>query len=152
MALMIVVTIAIKRYQKKLWINYLKHWVEDKMICPFCNKPAEWVENKEVYGRNYGKSFMIWLCKPCDAYVGCHENTKKPLGVMANRETREWRVKAHEAFDPIWKEKVMTRQGGYKWLRERLGRRIHIGESDIETCRAIIELCKLEPHSGEVKE
>ena len=59
------------------------------MQCNYCGREAEWVENKEIYGRNYGKSYMAWLCRPCDAYVGCHQNTKKPLGRMSNKEERE---------------------------------------------------------------
>ena len=109
------------------------------MICPYCGKEAEWVENKAVYGRNFGKSYMIWLCKPCDAYVGCHNNTKIPLGTMANVELRNWRINAHAVFDPIWKQGFMTRGEVYEMLEKQFGRRIHIGESDIETCKEIIE-------------
>lgn len=112
------------------------------MICPFCLNPAKWVENKEVYGRNYGKSIMMWLCKPCDAYVGCHNNTKKPLGTMANKETRKWRKKAHATFDPLWKSGKTTREKAYKFLKIQFGREVHIGESDIETCKRIIALTK----------
>lgn len=108
------------------------------MICQYCHNQAEWVENKEVYGRNYGRSIMIWLCKPCDAYVGCHNNTRKPLGVLANRELREWRKKAHAKFDPLWKNGKMNRDKAYGVLRKEFGRDIHIGESDIETCKHII--------------
>jgi hypothetical protein len=28
------------------------------MKCPYCGKKAEWVENKEIYGKNYGNH--IW--------------------------------------------------------------------------------------------
>lgn len=59
------------------------------MKCNYCSEDAEWVENKEVYGKNYGKSYMIFLCRKCDAYVGCHQNTKNPLGRMSNKEERE---------------------------------------------------------------
>ena len=61
------------------------------MKCNHCNKEAEWIENKIVYGRNYGKSYMIWFCHNCDAYVGCHNNTERSLGIMANKELRELR-------------------------------------------------------------
>ena len=108
------------------------------MNCPYCHKPAEWVENKEVYGRNYGKSVMIWLCRPCWAYVGCHENTKRPKGSMANKEMRDWRVKAHAKFDPLWKTGTMHRAKAYSLLKNRFGKDIHIGESDVETCKSII--------------
>lgn len=115
------------------------------MDCPYCNKPAPWVENKEKYGRNYGKSYMCYWCKDCDAYVGCHENTKRPLGTMANKELREWRIKAHGAIDWLWKSKRMKRHNMYKLLKEKMGRDIHIGESDIETCKEIIK--KFSPHN-----
>ena len=52
------------------------------MICPYCNKEAKWCENKVIYGKNYGKSYMCYYCKDCDAYVGCHNNTKFPNGIF----------------------------------------------------------------------
>lgn len=108
------------------------------VACPFCGNPAKWVENKEIYGRNYGKSYMCWLCKPCDAYVGCHQNSKKPLGTMANRETREWRKKAHAIFDPLWKSGKMGRREAYEFISKKLGREVHIAWSNVEQCKEII--------------
>lgn len=113
------------------------------MICPYCKKQAIWCENKAIYGKNYGKSYMCWLCKDCNAYVGCHNNTKKPLGTMTNAELREWRVEAHKAFDKLWKGEghyAKKRKKAYQLLKEKFGREIHIGESDIETCKEIINL------------
>jgi len=112
------------------------------MKCPFCGKEALWTENKAIYGRNYGKSYMAYLCSPCDAYVGCHENTKRPLGTMANRELREWRRKAHAAIDPLWKSGKLKRGHVYAKLKDLLGTEIHVGESDAEMCRKIIEAVK----------
>ena len=107
------------------------------MNCPYCRKEAEWVENKAIYGRNYGKSYMTYFCKTCDAYVGCHQNTRRPLGTMANKELREWRVKAHTNIDAYWKEKGMPRAEVYRLLKEKLGRKIHVGESDLETAKIL---------------
>ena len=109
-----------------------------QVICPKCNKEAPWVENKERYGQNFGKSFMCYFCKPCGTYVGCHENTRRPLGTMADKETRVWRRKAHTVIDPLWKSGKMTRKEVYKMLKEKFGRVIHIGESDINNCKEII--------------
>lgn len=124
-----------------------------EIICPYCGNKAEWVENKEIYGRNYGKSYMMYLCKPCDAYVGCHNNTRTPLGVMANKELREWRKKVHALIDPIWKTGKLHRAQVYARLSNALGYQYHTGESDIETCKKIIDLVpKLEnpnPTKGE---
>jgi len=120
------------------------------MICPYCNREAEWVENKEIYGKNYGKSIMMWLCRSCDAHVGCHNNTKRPLGTMADYITRHWRKRAHENFDPLWKG-VWVRNSTAKLNRERVynsisnqfGFRVHIGEADEEMCKKIISWCQI---------
>ena len=112
------------------------------MKCPYCNNEAQWTENKEIYGKNYGRSYMVYLCKPCDAYVGCHNNTRKPLGTMANKETRLWRNKAHVVFDPMWKMGVLSRDEAYKRLSKKMGKETHIAESDVETCKKIVEICQ----------
>lgn len=111
------------------------------MICPYCKQKAKWCENKEIYGKNYGNSYMCYYCKPCDAYVGCHNNTKKPLGTMANRELREWRKKTHAIIDPLWLKKPNrkdARRRLYLKLYKYFGKETHVGESDIEQCKAII--------------
>lgn len=111
---------------------------ETNIKCPYCHKQAKWCENKEVYGKNYGRSYMIWLCKDCNAYVGCHKNSKNPLGTMANSELRKWRIKTHSVIDPLWKSGEVKRYEVYKMLKETFGKEIHIGESDIDTCKDII--------------
>lgn len=109
------------------------------MICPYCNKQAEWVENKEIYGRNYGESYMAYFCRLCNAYVGCHNNTRRPLGTMANSETREWRRRAHDVFDRIWKgRKKKFRDVTYKAISREFGFDVHIGNSDTDMCKKII--------------
>lgn len=110
------------------------------MNCPFCNKEAVWCENKAIYGKNYGKSYMCYWCKTCDAYVGCHNNTKKPLGTMANRELREWRKKVHAVIDPYWKLGNMKRGQVYAELKKIFGHAVHVGESDIEMCKKLVEV------------
>ena len=110
------------------------------MICPICNKPAPWVENKEIYGRNYGKSYMCYYCKDCDTYVGCHNNTKTPLGTMATRELREYRKKVHAKIDPLWKTGKCSRGHLYSFITKMLGHQYHTGESNIETCKTILEM------------
>lgn len=107
------------------------------MICPYCKKDAPWVDNAEVYGRRYGKSYMCYYCRDCDAYVGCHNNTQRPLGTMANKELRELRKAAHVHIDPLYKSGRMKRGTLYKRLQDYLGREIHIGEADEATCRQI---------------
>ncbi len=108
------------------------------MICPKCEQEAPWVENKEKYGQNYGKSFMCYFCKPCDMYVGCHNNTKEPLGTMADSDTMKWRQQTHRALDIFWQNRGMKREEVYKKLKDWFGEEIHIGSSNIQKCRNII--------------
>lgn len=109
------------------------------MICPFCNEPAKWVPNEEIYGKRYGKSYMMWWCKKDDAYVGCHQNTQRPLGTMTNKEMRTWRRRAHAMLDPLWKGGQYDRREVYARISRHFGHTVHVGESGVEECKAIIE-------------
>jgi hypothetical protein len=118
--------------------------------CSICGSEAEWVENKKVYGTNYGDSYMIWLCtnKECRAYVGCHQNTKRPKGTFADRETRKARMLAHQAIDPIWKSGTLPRGEVYRRLKEEFGREIHIGGATKEECSQIVKTAqKITPNN-----
>lgn len=124
--------------------------------CQYCNQPAKLVSSREVYRKDYGP---IWLCRPCGAWVGCHDGTEKPLGRLANAELRAWKIKAHAAFDPLWKKKLdsmrvrvrldypkhLARNAGYAWLADQLGiprKRCHIGMFDVELCKKTVQLCQ----------
>jgi hypothetical protein len=61
---------------------------------------------------------------------------------MANKETREWRIKAHDAFDPIWQNKPISRLRAYEGLNNHFGFPVHIGSCDIKMCKKIIKFCK----------
>lgn len=123
-------------------------------ICPYCNNPAELKSSLAVYGTDYDGS-MVWECSPCDARVGAHTNspTHKPKGSLANEELRQWRIKAHAAFDPLCeqhqratkKTKRASTQTGYYWLSQRLGipvQSCHIGMFDIDACKRAVDVCK----------
>lgn len=118
-----------------------------EVICPYCGKRAEFVDSAEVYhGRSYG---MIYLCRPCDAYVGCHGNGKgdSPKGRLANAELRRWKIAAHNAFDPLWRFGPFRgrRNIAYAWLAEQMGlpkEKTHIGMFDVAECQQVIQICK----------
>lgn len=118
-----------------------------EVICPYCGKRAEFVDSAEVYhGRSYG---MIYLCRPCDAYVGCHGNGKgdSPKGRLANAELRRWKIAAHDAFDSLWKYGPFKRRrnAAYAWLAEQMGlpkEETHIGMFDVAQCQQVIQICK----------
>lgn len=112
---------------------------EIKVICPSCKKEAQWVDNKEVYGKRYGKSYMCYWCKDCDYYVGCHNNTKKPLGEMAGKELRQMRMHTHGLIDPLWQSGQYARAQVYARLSRELGWHVHVGGSTMEQCKNIQE-------------
>ena len=109
--------------------------------CPYCGQPAKLVDSALVYGgRSYG---MIWDCRPCDAYVGTHKNSKDnaPLGRLANKELREWKKRAHAVFDHLWKSGQMTRPQAYKHLQKIMGMsagEAHIGMFDVTGCKRLV--------------
>lgn len=111
-------------------------------ICPYCDQPAKLEDSAIVYGgRSYG---LIWDCRPCDAYVGVHKNTKDniPLGRLANAELREWKKRAHAAFDPAWKSGLLSRKEAYARLQTMLGMtasEAHIGKFDVADCKRVVE-------------
>ena len=128
------------------------------VLCPYCGNEAVLTDSAEVYGRSYGP---IWICRPCDAYVGVHQRDglNRPLGRLANKELREWRKKAHAAFDPRWKRRMSNWKGvtkggkkhasprtkAYRWLSEQLGipfKECHIGEFDVDLCQKVVEVCR----------
>ena len=114
------------------------------MECPFCHQEAIWCENKEIYGRNYGKSYMCYYCKPCDAYVGCHQNTTRPLGTLADKELRKLRHQCHEQFDKMWSDNK-DRKWAYEWLQSKMKlhkTQAHIAKLDKDQCRQLLELLK----------
>lgn len=89
---------------------------------------------------------MAWICSgypECDAYVGCHNMTNKPLGTLANAELREARNKAHSAFNKIWRNGLITRKSAYKVLQRVMlmtESEAHIAKMSIEQCRKVASI------------
>ncbi|MGV7078443.1 zinc-finger-containing protein [Testudinibacter sp. P80/BLE/0925] len=119
----------------------MKKSIQLTPLCPYCGKFSAKVTGKKVYPHRkdlYGKTF--YLCEPCNAYVGCHPNTDKPLGRLADEQLRTEKKKAHSAFDPIWRKGFMKRVEAYAWLSETLGipkSETHIGMFDVDMCKKV---------------
>ena len=122
----------------------------DKPICPYCTEPAELVDSSVIYGKSYG---MMYLCKDCDAYVGCHKGGARALGTLANPHLRSLRKKCHHLFDPIWEmlvfdhglSKPKARAIAYEWLGGMMyidANDCHIGMFDADSAMEAIELCQ----------
>lgn len=95
------------------------------------------VENKEIYGRNYGQWPWAYLCENCGAYVGLHPFTNIPLGTLADKSMREARKGCKPAFDRLHETGLMSRGQAYQRLAEKLGidkNECHFGWFDIDMC------------------
>ncbi len=104
-------------------------------------KESKFVSSKEFYGKDYGSN--LYVCDPCNAYIGTHKNSDKPLGTMAKYQLRELRKRAHSLFDPLWKSRKMSRSKAYRWLQKVMNlssEEAHIGLFDENQCRKIIRI------------
>jgi hypothetical protein len=107
--------------------------------CPYCQALAVLFKSSERFynGRDWGP---LWVCEPCEAWVGCHPKTHMPLGRLANRELREEKMRAHAAFDPLWKSGLLSRREAYRLLAKAacLARdECHIGMFDVDLCKRV---------------
>lgn len=133
------------------------------MECPEdgCDGSLELRESK--HGLFYGCT--EW--PDCDATHGAHPDGR-PLGVPADKPTKRARMRAHEAFDPLWRnapqhydirDEVGTPEHGeavrkiqkvarvrcYRWLAHRLRMDVdecHIGMFDAFTCELVVKVCR----------
>lgn len=109
--------------------------------CPYCGLLVVLGDAAYIY---YGQEGLnsVWVCgnyPACDAYVGCHPGTTRPLGRLANATLRRWKRAAHDAFDDLWRRKMVrdncsksaARTAAYAWLQRALNlsaEACHIGE------------------------
>jgi hypothetical protein len=127
------------------------------VVCQYCLKPAELVTGAAVHPKlPLLRSKQFWHCAPCKAWVGCKPGTQQPIGTLANRELRVWRLNAHNLFDPLWSRPLtrhpdtqgrgqFTRTAAYEWLREVMGlseEECHIEMMNVEQCKKVVKLCK----------
>ena len=149
--------------------------MRSELECPYCGAKAPLKSSECVYGgRDYGLMYICENYPSCDAYVGVHKSSNKPLGHLASKELREWKVKAHAAFDGLWKRKlaqrragkpgksglpgdasykqIYARSAGYKWLAEQMqltAKECHIGMFTVEQCMKVVAIC--EPYNKKTK-
>ena len=100
------------------------------MICPFkyekqpskcnlCGGKVIFTTNDKIYGKIYGDG-KCYLCTQCRAYVGVHKGTRTALGILANDEMKEWKIKCHDLFDTFWKDGSNNRNYLYKKLAAQM--------------------------------
>jgi hypothetical protein len=128
---------AIKRVKNALPIPTDCNCCHDFETGEFTTDCVEIIENKEIYGKNYGEWPWAYRCTNCEAYVGMHPFTNIPLGTLADAPTRQARKKCKEPFEALHKKGKMTRSEAYKALAEKLEIKTedcHFGWFDVDMC------------------
>jgi len=117
--------------------------------CEQCNERAQ----LEAIAPRAGQRIRWrWRCASCNSTVGCHGETKRALGTLADSALRRARIEAHEAFDPLWQRamrvrgwsKSKARQRAYAWIAHELqldASQTHIAKFDLAQCRRVVALC-----------
>ena len=126
--------------------------LEIPKICRYCGGVVRLVPAAEVYGMAAAKRLGIeqerfYQCQNCNARVGCHKGTTRPLGNLANETLRMKRKETHQIFDSFWRERGMTRTQGYHWMAKKLRlseQLAHIGGFEMDRCQRLIDLCEKE--------
>ena len=101
-------------------------------ICRYCGGVVRLAPAAEVYGAAAARRLGIvrekfYQCQNCNARVGCHKGTTRPLGNLANETLRLKRKETHQVFDSFWKEQLA-----------------HIGGFEMDRCQRLIDLCEKE--------
>lgn len=119
------------------------------VYCPYCGSIAILRRADEIYltSPQKDKDRMLLVCKNypnCDSYIKADKNGN-PKGVMANKELRHLRLIAHNYFDEIFKNEILTRSDAYKLLADRLGiplKDAHISNFNEYRCKKVISIAK----------
>tara|TARA_R110000824_G_scaffold401790_1_gene616419 strand:- start:4675 stop:5064 length:390 start_codon:yes stop_codon:yes gene_type:complete len=123
------------------------------VVCIECSGKAELVTGKVIYPHRRDLHLKKFYLCVCGAHVGCHDGTENALGAPCKAVTRQARMAAHAAFDPLWKAKIKrdgcsknkARGAGYKWLAGQMGiepRKCHIGMMDKIQARLVVKICE----------
>ena len=118
-------------------------------ICRYCGGTIRLVPAASIYGESTERLGMtnekIYQCQNCNARVGCHKGTTRPLGNVANEVLRLKRIETHQIFDQFWRSHGMSRTQAYKWLAKEFAlpeNCAHIGGFEMEQCQKLIERCR----------
>lgn len=125
--------------------------MEIPTICRYCGGVVHLVPAAKIYGfaaKRLGiEKEKFYQCQNCNARVGCHKGSMRPLGNLANEVLRLKRMETHQVFDAFWKAQGMSRTQGYKWMAKKLKLPedlAHIGGFEMDQCQKLINLCEKE--------
>ena len=105
------------------------------LTCPGCGGLMYLKKGK------HGKFYGCTNFPECREVHCAHQDTGEPMGIPADKETRQWRLKAHEVFDKLWRNGGWKRSEAYRWLAKVMGldkKEAHIGMFDMAQCKKLI--------------
>lgn len=111
---------------------------EADLDCPECG--AFMVLDKRGGKLYYRCSTAKW--SKCSGTHSCHTDGR-PLGIPGDAPTKAARMKAHRAFDQLWKSGRMSRSGAYHFMQGLMrmsSAEAHIGRFTIEQCEELLAL------------
>lgn len=81
----------------------------------------------------------------CNSYVAAHRATLRPMGSLADAALRNKRIRAHRAFDQLWRSGLMTKKEAYQWMQAEFGLhedQAHIAQFGTYMCDRLIRACE----------
>ena len=118
-----------------------------KVLCGECGAEMRLRETTKYLNKE-GNPTKFYGCSKypeCKGTHSAHQNSGKPMGTPANKETKGWRIKAHDKFDKFWKKYGYDRKESYNLLNTIMGtthKDGHIGMFDIDQCKLLIKKLK----------
>jgi len=125
------------------------HSKKQQVVCPECEAPMKLHETKKYkYGNgNLRKFYGCTRWPQCKGTHGAHPDGS-PLGIPADKTTKQARIRAHEAFDSLREIHGVKKPQAYYWLGAKLGipfpmirDECHIAKFDLKTCEDVIRIC-----------
>lgn len=125
-------------------------------IC--CGVPTRLTDGREIYpNRADLADKAIYVCDACGARVGCHPGTTNALGIPANAQLRDARMKLHDRMiDPLWmtadqtgdyapedeKARMIIRQAARGRVYAYLAHKMGLDRKDTHTANFTLEQCR----------
>lgn len=113
-------------------------------ICNLCGGNVIYTSNEVIYGKKYGSGYC-YLCTQCGASVGTHKpRPDEALGLLANREMKDMKMKCHDVFDKLWANREQ-RKFLYEKLASTLGidiKECHFGYFDLDMLNKAYKVLK----------
>lgn len=91
------------------------------VTCRYCGGPAQLSTGRQIYPTKPLLAHLkLWVCLPCDAWVGCYEDSDRPRGPLADKKLRVARENLHDEMEPICRLMMEQRGGDIESVRQKM--------------------------------